>query len=119
MSNVNNLVGDEETQAKIKMTVQAFPDLVDNAQSTLKQTQETLQRFSSVGERADRNLANLESFTKALGENGDDFAKEIRQTLTKVNQLSGELEQFTQSTTINLINPPRTGRPLLVLDLVS
>ena len=97
MSNVNNLVGDEETQAKIKMTVQAFPDLVDNAQSTLKQTQETLQRFSSVGERADRNLANLESFTKALGENGDDFAKEIRQTLTKVNQLSGELEQFTQS----------------------
>ena len=97
MSNVNNLVGDEETQAKIKMTVQAFPDLVDNAQSTLTQTRETLQRFSSVGERADRNLANLESFTKALGENGDDFAKEIRQTLTKVNQLSGELEQFTQS----------------------
>ena len=97
MSNVNNLVGDEETQAKIKTTIQSFPDLVNNAQSTLTQTQETLQRFSSVGERADRNLANLESFTETLGENGDDFAKEIRETLARVNRLSGELEQFTRS----------------------
>jgi len=97
MINVNEIVGDEGMKTKIRSSLDDFPQLVSDARETLAQARSTIDRFGSVGERADRNLANIEPFTAALGENGDEFAAEIRDTLRRVNTLATELETFTQS----------------------
>ncbi len=109
--NVNDIVGDEGMKTKIRTSLDELPQLVSEARSTLEQARATIDRFGSVGERADRNLANLEPFTEALGENGDEFAAEIRDTLAKVNTLAGELETFTRS-----LNDSQGSLGLLVHD---
>lgn len=97
MVNVNDIVGDEGIKAKIRGSLDDLPQLVADARNTMSQAQATLERFESVGSRADRNLENLESFTQTLGENGDEFATELRETLGRINRLAGELETFTGS----------------------
>lgn len=93
--NVNDIVGDEGIKTKIRTSLDELPQLVAEARNTMQQAQGLVAKFESAGERLDNNLANIEPFTEALGANGEEFALELRETLSRVNRLTAELETFT------------------------
>ncbi|MCA9104961.1 MAG: MCE family protein [Planctomycetales bacterium] len=97
IGHVEEIVGDEGIKTKIRSSLDEFPMLVAEARETLQQAQGLVDRYSSAGERLDRNLANIEPLTEALGANGDEFALELRDTLHRVNGLAAELETFTSA----------------------
>ncbi|MEZ6104573.1 MAG: MlaD family protein [Pirellulaceae bacterium] len=67
IGHVEEIVGDEGIKTKIRSSLDEFPMLVAEARETLQQAQGLVDRYSSAGERLDRNLANIEPLTEALG----------------------------------------------------
>lgn len=111
MSNLDKIVGDTQLQGSLNETVAKFPQLLRNAESTLDEIRSTIGPYKQVGENLDRNLTNIEDFTKALGEEGPEAISAVRQSvakvensLKKVETLIANLEEFS----VQLKNPNGT-----------
>ncbi|ADB16808.1 Mammalian cell entry related domain protein [Pirellula staleyi DSM 6068] len=95
MSTINTVFGDPELRDGMKQSLNDVPKLLAEARVTLQNANEAFEGFKSVSERADRNLANLENFTKPLGERGGQIAENLDGSLSNVNQLLEQLVEFT------------------------
>lgn len=103
MANVNDLVGDPKLKGNLSDTVAKMPQLLQEAEVTLQDIKDTIGPYKAVGERAEKNLANIEEFTKALGEDGPNAIADIRNSvekvgnsLEKVETLIANLEEFSE-----------------------
>lgn len=119
MTNANGLVGDQEMQAKLKSSLNSLPEVVDQAKLTLTDAQMTLAEFREASQHASKNLENLEGLTEPLGRDGEALVADFRSTMTRVNELSIQLEQFSRSlnnsegTVGRLINDPELYEQLV------
>jgi phospholipid/cholesterol/gamma-HCH transport system substrate-binding protein len=95
MRTVNDLFGDEELRNSMKQSLRELPDTLSEARTTLKNANEAFAGFSTVAERADRNLANLENFTRPLAERGPAMVENIDGSLANLNQLLEQVATFT------------------------
>lgn len=96
MATINEVVGDQEIRDGLKNALRGVPTLFNEAEKTLVQVQGTMGTFQSVGERAERNLENIEGITQPLAERGDELVGSIESTLNNVNSLVAELDAFSQ-----------------------
>ena len=77
-NSTESLVGDPELRANLKQTAAELP-------AVLEDTRQVLAGFSQTLQLADRNLQNLEGFTRPLGQRGDEL-------FAKLDRSAGKLE---------------------------
>ncbi len=85
MVNVNEFAGDPEMRASIRESLRRLPELLDEINTMVVDTRETINGFRQVGSSAEENLANLTEFTRALGEEGPAFLEKLTGSLDKVD----------------------------------
>jgi phospholipid/cholesterol/gamma-HCH transport system substrate-binding protein len=78
------------TRDRLKQALNELPDAVKDFRSTMQQ-------FNEVLESADRNFANLESFTAPLGKNGEQIANSIIEAIDGLDKLVEEFTVLSQS----------------------
>ncbi|MFO0904725.1 MAG: MlaD family protein [Pirellulales bacterium] len=97
MVTVDELVGDPEVRLQLKQMLAGLPQLMTEAQSTLKDARETLAGFQQMSQRANNNLENLERFTAPLAERGDTLVASIESSVENIDGLLDQLVQFGEA----------------------
>lgn len=87
MQSADKLLGDDELRNNLRRGLADLPE-------TMRQARETIGDFSKTLELADRNLKNLEGFTRPLGESGDELFRKLDRSAGKVEALLDRLVTF-------------------------
>src|SRR5262245_34186618 len=70
MTSINGMMGDPQTRRDVSEAIRSFPQLVRDANAAMAKATSTFDSMKMASDRATNNLANLENFTKPLGERG-------------------------------------------------
>jgi phospholipid/cholesterol/gamma-HCH transport system substrate-binding protein len=97
MQNINNLVDDPQAQQDFKQSLRDFPQLVRDANVTLGRANSAFDSMKLASDRASTNLANLENFTRPLGERGPQLVDNLDGSLANINELLEQLVTFTDN----------------------
>jgi len=97
MGSVDELIGDPQFKEDMKRTLASLPNLFEQVQLTLSAAQSAVKQFEEVGARAERNLENLEGFTRPLGEQGDQLVADIARVLQSVDNMASQLAVFSEA----------------------
>ncbi|MDY0166563.1 MAG: hypothetical protein RBS80_08460 [Thermoguttaceae bacterium] len=89
-SNANRILGDEQTQLDIRRAIERLPVILDDTHKAVVQIQHSMGTFN-------RSLKNIEDFTEPLGRDAEKMIGRVESSLTKLDQLAGELVQFSQA----------------------
>jgi len=89
MENINGVFGDEQTRRNLRESMAGLPEL-------LRDTQATINTIERTAARADRNLENLEGFTRPLGERGNSIITNIDSSVTRLDELLEQLATFSR-----------------------
>ncbi|HEV2969121.1 MAG TPA: MlaD family protein [Pirellulales bacterium] len=89
MGSLDSIIGDPEANAKLRQSIAEMP-------TTLKQAQDALTSISRTSARAERNLENMEGFTKPLGERGETIINNADQSVRRLDELLGQMQQFSR-----------------------
>ncbi len=95
--NANDLFGDPETQAQLKVALRNLPDTLDQFRLTMK--------------KAQTNLDNLEEFTGALRVDGKKSVRDIHDLIAQAKGFMTELNMIVQA-----INDEESSLGLLIKD---
>lgn len=112
MVNINEIAGDPEVRVNLGEAVAKLPELLDEVNSTVIDTRETINGFRGVSETAEENLANLTEFTQALGDQGPDLIANLNSSLAKLDSLANDIGSFAEGmgnsdgTVARLFNDP-------------
>jgi phospholipid/cholesterol/gamma-HCH transport system substrate-binding protein len=90
MSDTRNVIGDKETQKQMREAIKEMPQMI-------KDTHETVLKMRDTVAVVDRNLKNLEGFTKPLGERGDALIDNLDRGTEKLDRLVNEMLKFSQA----------------------
>jgi phospholipid/cholesterol/gamma-HCH transport system substrate-binding protein len=128
MISIDSLIGDEKLRTNLRESIDKLPEMLDQARNTLADMQSTLQKFSLVAVRAEKNLANVEDFTAPLGQKGEAIVQNIVDSTASINELLANFAELSHSlknkegTVGQLINNPelyeRLNRTLAEIELV-
>jgi phospholipid/cholesterol/gamma-HCH transport system substrate-binding protein len=97
MSNMNQMVGDEQMQREFQQALREFPALVQNFSRTLNRADGAFDSMKMASDRAVLNLDNLANFTKPLGERGPQLVDNLDGSLANINELLEQLVIFTDN----------------------
>ncbi len=86
----NEIVGDPETRARLRETMERMPALIQDAQ-------QTVQRLNGTISLVDQNLHNVEDFTATLGQRGPQLIGQLDQTTRKLDQVMSEMLVFSRA----------------------
>lgn len=86
----NEIVGDPETRARLRETIERMPALIQDAQQTVG-------RLDGTMTLVDQNLHNVEGFTAALGQRGPQLLAQLDQTTQKLDQVMSEILVFSRA----------------------
>ena len=89
-SNVNKMIGNEQTREQLARAVDELPLM-------LQDIRQVVGRMNDSFALVDRNLRNLEGFTEPLGQRGGDLVARVEQSLGKADSLMDELTQFSRA----------------------
>jgi phospholipid/cholesterol/gamma-HCH transport system substrate-binding protein len=95
MSNINEIVGDEQVRADLKASLAGVPQLIDD-------TRTAVQKYGAVADQAERSLAEAEKFAGTLSQLGDAsqrMSSNVDQITEKLDRLI--LDLLTVSDAIN------------------
>lgn len=112
MINVNEFAADPELRRGINDAIAKLPELLDEVNTTVVDTRETINSFKKVSASADENLANLAPLTEALGAQGPELIKNLNNSLAKVDSLVNDIGTFadglgnSDGTVSKLLNDP-------------
>jgi len=90
MRNTNDLIDDPQVRDELKKAIANLPSL-------LQDTQTTVNRMRQTFDGLDRNLRNVEDFTRPLGEKGDRMVTRLDNTLQNLDTLVLEVTKFAES----------------------
>lgn len=96
MVNVNEIAGDPESRQSIRESFQRLPGLLDEFNTTVVETRETINGFRKVGTSAEENLANLTDFTRSLGKDGPAIIESLNRSLGQVEKLVNDVGSLTK-----------------------
>ena len=97
MGNVNEVLGDEQVKADIKESIRNIPAITEEAKLTVQQAREALKRFDDLGIRIDKNVENIEGLTEALGTDGPEIIRGLRNSMAGVDELVEQITLFSQA----------------------
>jgi phospholipid/cholesterol/gamma-HCH transport system substrate-binding protein len=89
-SNANDLLGDEKMKANIRKIADDLPKATADLNESMSVLRQTL-------EAANRNLANIEGFTKPLGERGPAIMNHIDEAAQTLNRVLADTRAFSQA----------------------
>lgn len=98
---IESLFDDPNLRSAIETVSTRLPDLIDNAEGVMLQTQDTLAAFEDVGRAAEGTMQNITEFTDPLGEQGEAIVGEVRQTIQNLDKLVVDLR--TSAAQVNRI----------------
>ena len=105
VASTDELLSDPVLKENLKRSISDFPEVLTDAREAIGGLKTAL---ASV----DRNLANLEGFTRPLGERGDVLVSSIESSVNKLDQVLSDLSTFsgglnnTNSSLGQLLNSP-------------
>ena len=76
---------------------QSFPSIARNTDETMKEAREALQRFNATLVRTDDLIQNLQKITKPLADRGDPIARNLDESLAKLNRTLTDVGALTQA----------------------
>ena len=94
---VNEVLGDPELKENLNRTLADLPLLFSDTREAVATMQTTFQRMERTLDSADRNLHNLEGFTRPLGERGEEFFAKIDRGTQKIDLLLTRLIDFSEA----------------------
>lgn len=94
---VDAVLGDPEIKANLNRTLADLPRLFDDTRQAVSTMSNTFQRMELTLDSADRNLHNLEGFTRPLGERGEEFFNKIDRGTQKIDVLLTRLIEFSEA----------------------
>lgn len=94
---VNEVLGDPELRENLNRTLADLPLLFDDTRQAVAAMSNTFERMDRTLDSADRNLHNLEGFTRPLGERGEEFFDKIDRGTQKIDVLLNRLIEFSES----------------------
>ncbi len=97
MNNINSLMGDPQTRRDAVEAMRSFPQLVRDANVAMGKANAAFDSMKTASDRATNNLANLENFTKPLGERGPQLVDNLDGSLANINELLEQLVTFTDN----------------------
>lgn len=96
MVNVNEFAGDAEMRESIREGFRKLPELIEEINTAVTDTRETINGFRKVGDSAEENLANLTEFTRALGEEGPEILERLNKGIGDVEGLMSDIRSVTE-----------------------
>jgi len=90
VGNANDLLGDEKMKANIRKIVDDLPKATADLNESMSVLRQTL-------DAANRNLANVEGFTKPLGERGPAIMNHIDEAAQTLNRVLADTRAFSQA----------------------
>ena len=87
--NANQVIGDEQTVANIKRAMAGLPQLVN-------ETQQTITAMRSTIGTVNNNLRNMEKVTEPLAKHTTSIVERLDGSLANLEALSGELRTFSE-----------------------
>jgi phospholipid/cholesterol/gamma-HCH transport system substrate-binding protein len=99
MVNVNDVMGDPQVKLDIKQSIRDFPAITAEAKQAVADARMAIQRLDALGIRVDKNFENLEGFTEALGKDGPEIVRGLRNSMDGVDELIEQITLF--STALN------------------
>ncbi len=89
MGNVDSIIGDPQTRDNLRESIARMPQ-------ALKETENALTLIQKTSARAEKNLQNLEGFTRPLGERGEGIINNADQSVRRLDELLGQMQQFSR-----------------------
>lgn len=96
MNSLDEFTGDPELRARLKQGLADLPTTMEEMRLTMSRARESLDSFQSVQQKAERNLDNMERFTKPLGDRGPELVAKVDSILTNVNTMTTEVAGLTE-----------------------
>jgi phospholipid/cholesterol/gamma-HCH transport system substrate-binding protein len=90
MASTRNVIGDKETQKQLRAAMQDMPQMIKDTHDTVLKMRETMTAV-------DRNLQNMEGFTKPLGERGEMLIDNLDRGTQKLDLLVEQMLKFSQA----------------------
>jgi phospholipid/cholesterol/gamma-HCH transport system substrate-binding protein len=90
MDGIGEIVGDPKMQADLKRGLTDMPQV-------LRDTQQTLLQMQSTMKLAEKNLQNVEGFTKPLGEKGGEIITSMNSSVSQLDRLLTQLADLSQN----------------------
>ena len=90
MDGIGEIVGDPQMQTDLKRGLKDLPQVLRDTQQTLLQMQNTMKV-------AERNLENVEGFTKPLGERGGEIITNMNSSVAQLDRLLTQLADLSQT----------------------
>jgi phospholipid/cholesterol/gamma-HCH transport system substrate-binding protein len=97
MNNLNSIFDDPQMREDLRDSLKVLPQTIRNADVTLNKANAAFDSMKQASDRASLNLANLENFTKPLGERGPQLVDNLDGSLANVNELLEQLVTFTDN----------------------
>jgi phospholipid/cholesterol/gamma-HCH transport system substrate-binding protein len=96
MQTINGVVGDPELNEALKGSLKELPQMLAEAKVTLSEARTTLDGFREMSSRANTNLANIEKFTKPLGERGENIVANVDSSVEALDSVLQQLAQMSE-----------------------
>lgn len=90
IASTDDVLRDPVMKENLKRAINEMPLVLDDAREAISNLKGTLTGV-------DRNLANLEGFTKPLGERGPKLVENLENSVSKLDKVMGDLSDFTDS----------------------
>ncbi|MGW8256949.1 MAG: MlaD family protein [Thermoguttaceae bacterium] len=109
MHSTRNVIGDKETQKQLRTAMKQMPEMIKDAHDAVLKMRDTATVL-------DRNLRNIEGFTRPLGERGESLIGNLDRGTEKLDKLVSEMLKFSQAlnssegTVGQLVNNPELYR---------
>lgn len=87
--NANQVVGDPQTQQQLRDSLEQVPLVLQDMRTTLA-------RINDAVVMLDRNLTNIEGFTRPLGQRGEVLVDRLNGSLDKLDQVMEQMVVFSQ-----------------------
>ena len=90
VASTEDLMGDPALRENLRRTLTDMPEVLADARDAIASLRTTLSG-------ADRNLANLEGFTRPLGERGPQLVANLESSVAKLDQVLTDMSAFSES----------------------
>jgi phospholipid/cholesterol/gamma-HCH transport system substrate-binding protein len=97
MRAVENVLGDDQTNAKLRQSLQRLPDLLDETRKTMIAAQMTMADFQRLSRKAEVNLEHLDEFVAPLGARGEQLIENVDESTRNLNALLAQLLAFSEA----------------------
>jgi len=97
MQSLDDIIGDPQLRESLKQTLADLPKTLQEIQLTANEARQALNAFEQVGLKAERNLDNLEGFTRPLREQGDRLIADLSRGARNLDEALSQLVTFGEA----------------------